>query len=78
MYERAFILEIQKKARTNEEFKELISKELLERLKQKQEVFDLVTNHVKNKNLEHSFLDFFLFPVDDVSKFRNAMDDKLL
>lgn len=78
MYERAFILEIQKKASSSEEFKELISKELLKRLKQKQEVFDLVTNHIKNQNLEHSFLDFFLFPVDDVSKFRAAMDDKLL
>lgn len=78
MYERAFILKIQKKSTTNEEFKKLISKELLKRLKQKQEVFDLVTNHVKNQNLQHSFLDFFLFPVDDVSKFRAAMDDRLL
>ncbi|WP_416442115.1 DUF1837 domain-containing protein [Leeuwenhoekiella sp. A16] len=78
MYERAFILKIQKKATSSDEFKELISKELVKRLKQKQEVFDLVTNHIKNQNLEHSFLDFFLFPVDDVSKFRAAMDDKLL
>lgn len=78
MYERAYITRIQKKARTNDEFKELVAKELLKRLKRKQEVFDLITNHLKKQNLEHSFLDFFLFPVDNVSKFRAAMDDKIL
>jgi translation elongation factor EF-1beta len=78
MYERSFIKSIQRKARNHEEFNKLISEELLFRLKRKKEVFDLVTMHVKKQKLEHSFLDFFLIPVDDVSKFRAAMDDKLL
>ncbi|MBU2921140.1 DUF1837 domain-containing protein [Winogradskyella psychrotolerans] len=78
MYERSFIKNIQKKAKTYEEFNEMISIELTNRLKRKQEVFDLVNKHVIEQKLEHSFLDFFLIPVDDVSKFRGAMDDKLL
>ncbi|WP_157578260.1 Hachiman antiphage defense system protein HamA [Tenacibaculum ovolyticum] len=78
MYERSFIKKIQKKANTHDEFNQMITKELIERFKRKDEVFDLIKKHVKKHNLEHSFLDFFLIPVDDVSKFRNAMDDKLL
>lgn len=78
MYERSFIKKLQINAKTHTEFNEMISKELSERLKRKNEVFDLVNKHVKEHNLEHSFLDFFLIPVDDVSKFRSAMDDKLL
>ncbi|MFS4493538.1 Hachiman antiphage defense system protein HamA [Maribacter sp. 2308TA10-17] len=78
MYERSFIKDLQKKAKTHEEFNEMISIELIKRFKRKKEVFDLINNHVGDHNLEHSFLDFFLIPVDDVSKFRAAMDDKLL
>ena len=78
MYERSFIKSIQKKAKTYKEFNEMISTELITRLKRKKEVFDLLNNHIVEQKLEHSFLDFFLIPVDDVSKFRGAMDDKLL
>src|SRR5690606_13401789 len=45
MYERSFIKSIQHKAKTQEEFNKLISKELLRRLKRKKEVFDLVSKH---------------------------------
>lgn len=78
MYERAFIKKIQVKATSYKHFNDLITAEIRERVKRKKEVFDLIDKHIKVANLEHAFLDFFLVPVDDVSKFRNAMDNKLL
>lgn len=78
MYERKYIGDAQKKAKSHKEFQELVSKELLKRVKNKKEVFKLIEKHVKECDLEHAFLDFFLVPVDNVANFRNAMDNQLL
>lgn len=77
MYERKYIVDIQKKAKNHEEFNELISALLLKKIKGKKEVFKLIEKHIKEADLEHVHLDFFLVPVDKVSNFRNAMDDQI-
>ena len=78
MYERKYMRDAQKNAKTHKEFQEMVSKELLKRVKNKKEVFKLIEKHVKEFDMEHAFLDFFLVPVDNVANFRNAMDDQLL
>ena len=77
MYERAYIKKAIIKAKSSKELEDILVEELSKRIKKKKEVLDLVKSHVEDKGLEHAFLDFFLLPVDDVSKFRKAMDAKI-
>lgn len=77
MYERSFFKSLRKKSLSNAEFNELISLELKKRIKQKDEVYDLLQKHIQEKKLDHVYLDFFLVPVEDVSKFRDTMDNQL-
>ncbi len=78
MYEREFIQSLKIKSKSQEEFVKELNRTMLKKIKEKQRGIELIEEKVKQAQLEHVFLDFFLIPVDKVERFRNSLDDNLL